>query len=160
MEGAPAFGGGVFIADKSVWARSEREPIRDVFSDALANAQIATCALNMIELLYSTRSRAEFEQLEEELSALRYIQTTDSICRAALGALRDLAAHSDGYHRVPPPDLLIAATAQEAAVGVLHYDRDYDRLAQVLAFESRWASPPGSLDGPAPSIPGDGGPSG
>jgi hypothetical protein len=33
---------------------------------------------------------------------------------------------------------LIAACAQEAAVGVLHHDADFDRLADVLDFESRW----------------------
>jgi predicted nucleic acid-binding protein len=40
---------------------------------------------------------------------------------------------------------LIAAAAQEAGVGVLHYDRHYDRLAKVLNFESVWIAPPGSL---------------
>jgi predicted nucleic acid-binding protein len=43
------------------------------------------------------------------------------------------------------PDLLIAAAAQDAALGVLHYDAHFDRLATVLSFESRWLAPPGSL---------------
>jgi predicted nucleic acid-binding protein len=44
------------------------------------------------------------------------------------------------------PDILIAAAAQDVAIGVLHYDHHYDRLAEVLNFESRWIAPPGSLD--------------
>jgi len=40
---------------------------------------------------------------------------------------------------------LIAAAAQDASVGVLHYDAHFDRLAEVLDFESRWIAPPGSL---------------
>jgi predicted nucleic acid-binding protein len=43
-------------------------------------------------------------------------------------------------------DALIAAAAQENGLGVLHYDRDYDRLAEVPVFESRWIAPAGSLD--------------
>jgi len=39
---------------------------------------------------------------------------------------------------VPITDALIAATAAERGVGVLHYDEHFDRLASVLEFESRW----------------------
>lgn len=41
--------------------------------------------------------------------------------------------------------LLIAAAAQEACVGVLHDDRHFDRLAEVLHFRSVWLAPAGSL---------------
>jgi hypothetical protein len=40
---------------------------------------------------------------------------------------------------------LVAAAAQDAGVGVLHYDRHFDALADVLSFDSRWIAPPGSL---------------
>lgn len=146
MAVAPPFGGGTFIADKSIWARSDREPIRDAWAQALANGQILTCSITVLELLFSARTSAEFEALEEELSALRTIQVTDSICRAAIAAMRELAAHSDGYHRIPPPDYLIGACAQDAGIGVLHYDRDFDRFSEVMEFESRWAADPPALD--------------
>ncbi len=42
-------------------------------------------------------------------------------------------------------DVLIAACAQEAGIGVLHYDARFDRLAEVMGFESRWIAPAGSL---------------
>jgi hypothetical protein len=41
--------------------------------------------------------------------------------------------------------VLIAAAAQEAAVGLLHYDRHFDRLAEVLHFRSVWLAPAGTL---------------
>jgi len=59
-----------------------------------------------------------------------------SVQRAAMAAMRELAAR--GEHRVNLSDLLIAAAAQEAGVGVLHCDGDFDLLATALAFESRW----------------------
>jgi predicted nucleic acid-binding protein len=42
-------------------------------------------------------------------------------------------------------DYLIAAAAQETGAAVLHYDRDYDTLAEIMGFESVWLAPPGSL---------------
>jgi predicted nucleic acid-binding protein len=142
----PPFGGGIFIADKSIWARSHREPVRDEWAEAIEARQIRTCNITTLELLYSARSRAEFEELEEELGALSNVPVTASVCRAALTAMRQLAGRSDGYHRVPIPDYLVAACAEDAGIGVLHYDGDFDRLTEVLSFESRWASPAGTLD--------------
>jgi len=42
-------------------------------------------------------------------------------------------------------DYLVAAAAQEINGTVLHYDADYDLLAEVMDFESAWLAPPGSL---------------
>jgi predicted nucleic acid-binding protein len=146
MNAQPAFGGGVFIADKSVWARNNQAAIREEWMRAVQNGQIATCRINTLELLYSARTAAEFTTLEEELAALRQVQTTDTVCRAAIAALRELAGTSDGYHRVKLPDALLAAAAQEAAIGVLHYNHDFDKLREVLNFDNRWVADPGTLD--------------
>lgn len=54
-----------------------------------------------------------------------------------MAAFPELAQHRDGYHRVPLTDALIAASAAEhGGLAVLHRDAHYDRLAEVLAFES------------------------
>jgi predicted nucleic acid-binding protein len=100
----------------------------------------------MFELLYTVRTGAEFDALAADLDELREIPITRSVTAAARQALRELAARQPLLHRsVKVPDLLTAVAAQEAAVGVLHYDRDFDVLATVLDFESRWIVPPGSL---------------
>ena len=52
----------------------------------------------------------------------------------ALGPQRELVAMA--RHRVPIPDLLIAACAQQHGADVIHVDRHYERLAEVLAFTS------------------------
>jgi hypothetical protein len=49
------------------------------------------------------------------------------------------------HRSVKLPDLLIAAAAQDSSVGVLHYDDDFDTLATVLSFDSRWIATRGSL---------------
>lgn len=46
-----------------------------------------------------------------------------------------------------PTDLLIAATARRHRVTVLHYDEDYDRIADITGHPSRWVVEPGIADG-------------
>ena len=142
---AAAFGGGVYIADTSVWQRANHPALRDPWATAVRAGAIAACSIVRLELLYSARDAAEFTCLEDEVGELRDIPVTVSVQRAAVGALRALVARGSLQHRVPPADALIAAAAQEAGIGVLHYDHHYDRLAEVLAFESCWAAEPGSL---------------
>jgi predicted nucleic acid-binding protein len=53
---------------------------------------------------------------------------------AAASAQRELG--DTGRHRVPIPDLLIAACAQLHGADVLHVDRHFDVLTDVLSFAS------------------------
>ncbi|MGH9131995.1 MAG: PIN domain-containing protein [Acidimicrobiales bacterium] len=53
------------------------------------------------------------------------------IFELALHLQRDLAHHHGMWHRVPIPDLLIAETAIARGLGLVHVDRDFDRIAEV-----------------------------
>jgi predicted nucleic acid-binding protein len=56
-----------------------------------------------------------------------------------------LLAPEGGHRRVPPADLLLAAAAEEAGVPLVHYDRDYERVATVTDLQHRWMVADGSL---------------
>jgi predicted nucleic acid-binding protein len=140
------FGGAALIADKSAWAHAAHPRVNRRFTAALRNGQIATSPIVKLELLYSSRDGATFDELAADLAQLRDVPITRSVTNAAKHALRALAHRRPPQHRsVSLPDLLIAAAAQDAAVGVLHYDEHFDTLATVLDFESRWIAPRGSL---------------
>jgi predicted nucleic acid-binding protein len=54
-----------------------------------------------------------------------------------MSAITELSERGDGYHRVPLTDALIAAAAaDQGGLAVLHRDGHFDRLAEVLSFES------------------------
>jgi predicted nucleic acid-binding protein len=116
--------------------------VAKAFLEAVESGQILGCPIVALELLYTARNAQEFDVLAGRHAGLREVPVTRSVTRAAIAALRELAHRRLGYHRVPPADALVAAAAQEAGVGVLHHDRHYDRLAEVLDFESRWIVPP------------------
>ena len=140
------YDGQVFVADTSAWARSGHPAVRNDWGAVYQNRQIVRSPLVEMELLYSARNSEEFDTIAARLGELRNVPITRSVTNAALQALRQLAYARPQTHRsVKPQDLLIAAAGQDAAVGVLHYDADFDTLATVLNFESRWIAPAGSL---------------
>jgi predicted nucleic acid-binding protein len=52
-------------------------------------------------------------------------------------AHRELAELGPLHHRIPLPDLLIAAVAQEHGLVVVHEDRHFELLARVMSFAER-----------------------
>jgi|tagenome__1003787_1003787.scaffolds.fasta_scaffold20308530_2 predicted nucleic acid-binding protein len=97
------------------------------------DGELCLCAVTRLELLYSARSAADYVRLEGDLASFRDLRMDVETFTAAAGAQRELAAA--GRHRVPIPDLLIAACAQQHGAAVAHVDRHYDVLAEALAFE-------------------------
>jgi predicted nucleic acid-binding protein len=98
-----------------------------------------------LEILLSARDGGSFDALTESLAAVRTAPLTAAVIRAAQAAMRVLAHRSAGGHRLPVVDYLVAAAAQEIGAALLHYDRDYDTLAEVMEFDSVWLAAPGSL---------------
>ncbi len=98
------------------------------------------------ELLASARSGSEFDEIQEELEALRLYQLGQSQWRRALHVYRELAHQGGTHHRsVGHQDLLIAAAAEAAEVELVHYDEDFDRIAAITGQPTRWIVPRGSL---------------
>jgi predicted nucleic acid-binding protein len=146
MAGPVAYDGRVYIADNSAWSNAAHPAVKEEWAAALRNRQIVTCPIVKLELLYSARDGSDYDRLDTILGALRDVPITRSVTNTALATLRRLAHVQPLYQRtVKFPDLLIAAAAHDGAVGVLHYDHHFDRLADALEFESRWIAPAGSL---------------
>lgn len=98
-----------------------------------------------LEVLTTARNLGAFDEWNVRLSAVLPAPLDASIARAAEAGMRALATRSAGSHRIPVVDYFVAAAAEAIGGGVLHYDHDYDTLAQVMAFESIWIAPPGSI---------------
>lgn len=111
-----------------------------------ASGLIGICAPTEAELRYSARSAAEMEQLAVGLGQLyTWWELPDGAWRR-LGRLQ-LAMASAGHHRAPSlADLLVAVTALHHDLTVLHYDRDFETIAQHTELKTRWLAEPGSLD--------------
>ena len=140
-----AWGDLPLLVDTSAWARAAHTAVRDHWLLALRAGRLCISPAIRLEILLQARGGADFEELAERLSVLRIAQLTGSTARAAEDAMRMLAHRSHGSHRLPVVDYLLAATAQETGAAVLHYDHDYDTLAEAMAFDSIWMAPPGTM---------------
>ena len=128
-----------FVADTSAWWRIAGLPddLGSLVDAAILGDRLWLTPIVRMEILYSARTSSEYAELESELDALRILRNDRAVADAAMAALGELAERGDGYHRVPITDALIAAAAAEhGGVAVLHRDSHFDRLAEVLAFQS------------------------
>jgi predicted nucleic acid-binding protein len=135
------------LLDNSAWVRLSllAEPRAAEIAAAIEAGRIATCLPFLLEAGYSARSLRERESLFELLSALPRFPIDHDVERRAEDAQHQLTRV--GHHRLPPVDLLVAALADRHGLGVLHYDHDYDLIAERtdLSFASVWLAPRGSL---------------
>ena len=139
----------MLLLDNSAWARlsSQRLAQERVQQIAawMAERELATCLPFLLEAGYSARSGTARAEMMSNLTRLPRVELDKEIESAALEAQRELA--EVGHHRLAPADLVIAACADAAGMGVLHYDSDYDVIAgrTTLTFDSEWLAPPGTL---------------
>lgn len=135
-----------FCIDTSVWHRIDLPPVAQAFAQKLDQDQISICDQVRLEILYSTQSAGEYDDLAFELSALFLLQSNSKTFARAL-QVQQLLAHVGGLHHrsVKIADLLIAATAEAAGDVVWHYDADFDRIAAVTGQRCEWAVKRGSL---------------
>ncbi len=127
-----------FIADTSAWWRVASLPseLGALLQAAILDDRLWITPIVRMEILYSSRSTHEYVALESELDALRILRNDRAVADAAMRAIGELAEHSDGYHRVPLTDALIAAAAAEhGGVALLHHDTHFEKLAEVLTFQ-------------------------
>jgi predicted nucleic acid-binding protein len=143
-----AFTGRKLLVDNSAFQRGGNEIVRADWLAALEEGYLYRSPILEFEVLYSARNAREHTALSEELEALRPLDLSDAVVGAALGAQAELARHAAGFHRLPHQDYLVAALAAAHELGVLHYDADFDRIAEhsSLAFESVWIASAGTLD--------------
>lgn len=98
----------------------------------------------MLELIRLVPNEERATAVQGRLAAFAAIPMPAAIWPRAR-EIQLLLARDSTHRRVPPGDLLIAATAELAGVPLVHYDRDYERIARVAALEHRWFVPDGTL---------------
>jgi predicted nucleic acid-binding protein len=133
------------VIDTSAWMRAAHPDVLARWEDALRAGRLRINPAVRLEILFTAHNGERFDEVAEELSVLATAPLTRSVLRAAEAGMRALARRSAGAHRIPIVDYLTAATAQETGAAVLHYDRDYDALAEVMTFESVWLAPAGAI---------------
>jgi predicted nucleic acid-binding protein len=132
------------VVDSSVLTRLGRPPIRKVIEPMVERGELARAGVSDLEVGYSARSAAEWDQLGEALAIFELVETTADHVRRARQVQRLLASKHQRGRKIP--DLLIAAAAEARHLSVLHYDADFDRIAAVTGQACEWVVAAGSVD--------------
>jgi hypothetical protein len=104
---------------------------------------LASCAIVNLEVLYSSRDLRTYEAVSAELSGLLDAPITPATLARARAVQHGLAR--TGRHRLPIPDLIITAAAELSGHSVLHYDSDFELIAEVTGQPQQWVVPRGSI---------------
>jgi len=133
-----------YLIDKSALARMPLAAVRSRLAPIIEAGEAATCAIIDLEVLFSARNYEEHERIRRR-RALAYesVPITESILQRAIDVQAELAR--TGRHRVPIADLIIAAAAEAANLTLLHYDHDYDLIAEITRQPTTWVVDRGSV---------------
>lgn len=106
-----------YLADTSIWAwatKPQRPDITEKLAKRVAADEVVTCIPVALEVMHRPDTSSKYrQQFEALLEPLAWLTLTESAGGRAMEIQRQLAAQSDGGHRRPPADFLIAAIAEE-----------------------------------------------
>lgn len=133
------------LADTSVLHRVGRHPVvADRVADLRRAGRLWTCSIVTLELGYSAQGGTEWWVLADAQRTLQQAPMGPDVLSRAIQTQGLLADR--GWHRVKLADLLIAAAAEAAGIGVLHYDADFDLIAAVTGQPTEWVVERGTID--------------
>ena len=132
------------LLDTSVLTRLGEPLVRAVVEPLAAIGRAARAGISDLEIGYSARNAAEWDELVGALDAFELVDTTAEHIQRARQVQRMLAADSQRGRKIP--DLLVAAAAEQAGYTVLHYGADFDLIASVTGQTCQWVVPPGTVD--------------
>ncbi|HMS14235.1 MAG TPA: PIN domain-containing protein [Microthrixaceae bacterium] len=131
------------LADKSALEqRRHSAEARLVLETLLVENLLASCHVVALEVLYSARNLRDYEMLQRDIAAIRWIPVSEPVMDRTMEVQYLLAKR--GQHRIPLPDLMIAAAAEVVDAVLLHYDSDFDRIAAVTGQATKWIVPRGT----------------
>jgi predicted nucleic acid-binding protein len=133
------------LADASALARLRHPAVAAVLAPLIEAGVVATCGVIEFELGWATRSSAEFDQLRiDRDTGYEWLAVHDEDWRRALDVQAALS-RSGRMRAVGSPGLLVAAVAERERFTLLHYDGDYDLIAQVTSQPVQWVVPRGTV---------------
>ena len=131
------------LVDTSVLKRLRTAEIRAVVEPLALAGQLGRAAICDLEVGYSARNAEEWDRLVGALDAFQAVPTTARHVSRALQVQRLLAERSQRGRKIP--DLLMAAAAEDLGAAVLHYDADFDLIAEATGQRCEWVVSAGSV---------------
>lgn len=134
----------MYLIDASVLNRLRDDRMRAVVRTYSDRNEIARAGITDLEYFFSARNEREWDMLNETISIFEPVHVESRHFVRAAQVQRILATKSQRGRK--PPDLLVAAVAEDMGFTVLHYDADFDLIAEVTGQSCQWVIPAGTID--------------
>ncbi|MFD7156832.1 PIN domain nuclease [Kribbella sp. NPDC059898] len=134
-----------WLIDKSALVRLGAAPDWEDWVNRISRGLVHVSTMTLLEVGFSARSAEEHRTLLQQppVAAMPVENVTPAAERRAVVVQAQLA--SAGQHRAPSvPDLLIAATAEQTGLIVLHLDKDFELIANLTGQPTERLSQSGS----------------
>ena len=136
---------GVYLGDKSALARMHLEPVRSRLEPLINRGLVFICAATEYELLYSAKNLGDYDRIKSTLtSSFPWASMGEDLWKRALEIQRELATESQ-HRSASMVDLLLSVVAANESLTVLHYDRDFETIAEVTGQPTEWVVPAGTV---------------
>lgn len=132
------------LVDTSALTRLRDVGVRQRILEGARLSHFGVSNLCRLEMGFSARSGDEWDSIQEAIRMLPVVDIQDSDVESALIVQRSLALTGQRGRKIV--DLLVAAAARRLRLVVLHYDRDFDYIAQITGQQCEWVAPAGVLD--------------
>ncbi|GAB3460454.1 PIN domain-containing protein [Actinophytocola sediminis] len=133
-----------WLVDTSVLTRLPNSEVRAAVTSLVEQGRVGRCTMSDLEIGFFARNGNEWDALQRALSAFPLVDVVSSDFDQARETQRALAAL--GLKGCKMPDLIIAAVALRMELSVLHYDRDFDLIAQITGQPTQWVTARGTVD--------------
>ena len=134
-----------YLADTSVFARLTRPAVAAAFAPHAAEGRIALCSPVAFELGYSARNHADYLELSDRLLSFTPVPTTDADHQRTREIHAELSANRQ-HRAVSLVDALVAAIAEARGLTILHYDADFELVADITGQSHQWIVQRGTAD--------------
>ena len=133
-----------YLGDTSALARRSVAEVAERLDPLVEAGFVARCTVTDLEAGYSSTSPSDHAAMRQRRSAWPFVSMDQDVLHRAV-TVQDRLAERSHQRGVKIADLLIAAAAEAAGLVVLHYDRDFDLVADITGQHTEWIVPSGAI---------------
>jgi len=133
-----------YLGDTSALARLGQPAVAVRLTPLLESGLVARCTPTDLEAGFSSTSPSSHRAMRLVRSAWPFVGMDQGTLDRAV-AVQDALAERSRQRGAKIADLLIAAAAEDAGLVVLHYDHDFDLIAEITGQPTDWIVPAGTV---------------
>jgi predicted nucleic acid-binding protein len=132
------------LAETSALSRLRNVEVAAALLPLSKGGALARCVMSDLEIGFGARNARERDTINRALRTFATVEILPQDFTRACGVQRALAEAGLKGRKIP--DLLIAAAAERGNLTLLHYDKDFDLIAEITGQACTWVVERGSID--------------